>query len=100
MNYQLVSIATILRDYIDVAEDVGYLNDEHEKLVDIADGLYNTPNTVTDMTPNYQTIYYKQTPEFWALVFKDINAIDSQVNTHSVHDLLDDYKALMEDEVK
>ena len=91
MNYQLVSIATILRDYI----DAGYRDNGHEQLVDIADSIYNSGTKVDTMTPEYQKIYATQTPEFWALVFKDIKALDSQVSSHNVHDLLDDYKELL-----
>jgi hypothetical protein len=97
MDYQLISIATVLRDYIDVKEDVGYIDDEHKQLVDIADTIWNVGMDVADLAPDYQVVYYKQSPETWVAVFKDMEALATQVSSHNVHDLVDDYRYLVEE---
>jgi hypothetical protein len=88
-------VATVLRDYVDVKNDVGFKDQAHEMLVDIADTLNSTNVKVADMLPEYQTAYNAQTPEFWELVLKDIDALNTQVDSHNVHDLLDDYKYML-----
>lgn len=95
MNYQLISIPVVLRDYVDVKADVEYKSLEHEMLVDIADSLYNVGIPVEAMQEKYQKAYATQTPEFWASVLKDVKSLSYEVSSHDVHDLLDEYKALL-----
>jgi hypothetical protein len=92
MEYQLVSVATVLRDYIEVE----YKSQLQKDLVDIADSLYNAGLSVADFSSDYQVKYYEQTPEFWANTLADIKAIKSQLtNDRHRDDLIADYAEMI-----
>lgn len=95
MNYQAVSIATVLRDYTDVK----YAGEEHRRLVDIADSLFNVGIPVDKWGDNpeydYKELYRRYGDKFWDKVLKDIQAIDSQVDRYNVDDLEDDYAYIL-----
>lgn len=89
--YQLVSMATILRDYL-APEDQSYRDDEHEKLSDIADSLYADVATPDQFKGEYQVLYKKYGPEYFAKVLEDMEAIDGQLTTDAkVDELYADY---------
>lgn len=84
--YDLVSSFVILRDYADV--DDSYVTDEHRDLVDIADSIYNADISVSDMSKKYQDVYKKYGKAYFDKVLKDIRAIDSQIGSSSINDLV------------
>ena len=84
--YDLVSSFVILRDYADV--DDSYVNDEHKDLVDIADSIYNVGISVSDMSKKYQDVYKKYGKAYFDKVLKDIRAIDSQISSSNINDLV------------
>lgn len=84
--YDLVSSFVILRDYADV--DDSYVTDEHRDLVDIADSIYNADISVSDMSKKYQGVYKKYGKAYFDKVLKDIRAIDSQIDSTSINDLV------------
>ena len=90
--YQAVSVATMLRDF----SEVEYISDEHKRLCDIADSLYNLPIPVDkwDDNPeyNYKALYHEYGEEYWQKVLQDMEAIDSQIDPYNRYDLEDDYK--------
>lgn len=92
ISYQLVSEGAILRDYIEPE----YINDEHKRLVDIADSLYNLNIPVEEWGDNpeydYKKLYREYGDEFWKLVIKDMGAIDSQMSDYHRDELIEDYK--------
>ena len=88
--YDLVSMLVILRDWASV-EDGDYINDEHKKLVDIADTLYNVGISVDEMKPEFQKVYKKYGEEFFDKVLDDVSALDTQVTSSNVNDLIADY---------
>ena len=89
--YQLVSMAAMLRDYIDQDDQV-YLDREHEKLTDIADSLYADVVTPDQFKDEYQVLYKQYGPDYFAKVLEDMEAIDSQLTTDDkVNELWDDY---------
>jgi hypothetical protein len=89
--YQLVSMAAMLRDYIDQDDQV-YLDREHEKLTDIADSLYADVVTPDQFKDEYQTLYKQYGPDYFAKVLEDMEAIDSQLTTDDkVDELWYDY---------
>lgn len=89
--YDAVSVATMLRDYT----EVDYVSDEHKRLCDIADSLYNLPIPVDKWEDNpeynYKALYYEYGEEYWQKVLQDMGAIDSQLDTYNAGDLEDDY---------
>lgn len=90
--YDLVSELVILRDYADVSRS--YLTDEHEKLVDISDTLYNMgwfDELVSRIKSNYPDIFEKYGEDFFKKVIDDASAIDSQIRPNNVQDLIDEY---------
>lgn len=91
LPYQAVSVATMLRDYI----EVGYINDEHKRLCDLADTIYHTgmtPERNPEMfRPEYKGLYNRYGKEFFATAYKDMKAIDSQLDAYNADDLEDDY---------
>lgn len=91
LPYQAVSVATMLRDYIEVE----YINDEHKRLCDCADSVYNAgiPREMWNDNPDYdyKGLYDRYGKEFWAEVFKDMDAIDTQLDSYNADDLEDDY---------
>lgn len=93
--YQAVSIGAILRDY----EKPQYASEEHKRLVDIADSLYNINIPVSEWGDNpefnYKDLYYSYDQEFWDLVLRDMGAIDSQISDHNIDDLREEYKELL-----
>ncbi len=90
--YQLVSMITILRDYLPY-EYQEYRDDEHEKLSDIADSLYADIATPDQFKGEYQTLYKKYGPDYFAKVLEDMSAIDSQLTTdEKVDELYADYE--------
>ena len=97
IKYQLVSEGAILRDYIDVE----YLSDEHKRLVDIADSLYNINIPVEQWGDNpefdYKKLYKEYGEEYWKLVLKDMSAIDSQLTSEYHRDeLIGEYEYQLE----
>lgn len=98
ISYQLVSMGAILRDYISPK----YINEEHEKLCDIADSLYNINIPVEEWRDNpeydYKGLYKKYSAEFWELVLKDMSAIDSQlVGDRQRDELIEDYEYMVKE---
>lgn len=95
--YDAVSVATMLRDYISPE----YVSDEHKRLCDIADSLYNLPIPVDKWNDNpefnYKALYYEYGEEYWHKVLQDMGAIDSQLDTYNVDDLIDDYQYIKQE---
>lgn len=89
--YELVSTLTVLRDYADV--DDAYVSDEHKKLVDIADSIYNADIDPESMYDEYKSLYKKYGKSYFDKVLKDIRAIDSQISSSNVRDLADEYES-------
>ena len=87
--YDLVSELVILRDYADVSGS--YLTDEHEKLVDIADTLYNANIPADKLLPEFKAVYDLYGEDYFNLVLDDASAIDSQIRPNNVQDLIDEY---------
>lgn len=87
--YDLVSELVILRDYADVSGS--YLTDEHEKLVDIADTLYNAGIPADKLLPEFKDVYDRYGEDYFDLVLDDARAIDSQIRSNNVQDLIDEY---------
>lgn len=87
--YDLVSALVILRDYADVSGS--YVNDEHEKLVDIADTLYNVGIPADKLLPEFKAIYDLYGEDYFDRVLNDASAIDSQIHPNNVQDLIDEY---------
>lgn len=96
IDYQAVSIAVVLRDYID---DLQYINEEHRRLADIADTLYNAGISVENWNDNpeynYKALYAKYSKDYWDKVLKDISALDSQIDAYNAEDLELDYKYML-----
>lgn len=88
--YDLVSMLVALRDWVSI-DDTDYINDEHRKLVDVADSLYNVGISVNEMSPEYQEVYNKYGKDFFDLVLDDVAALDSQLTSNNVNDLIADY---------
>lgn len=89
--YQIVSMAAILRDHIDLV-DKAYKDDTHKKLTDIADSLYNVGLDPADMYPEYSQLYARMGKEYFDKVLDDMYAIDSQLTSDDkVQELVDDY---------
>ena len=87
--YQLVSMAAVMRDYSD---PVSYFDDEHEKLTDIADFLYNVGDGPERLLPEYKELYDQYGPDYFAKVIHDMEALDSQVTSTAKEDeLSEDY---------
>jgi len=87
-RYDVVSMPTILRDYI----DPDYIDDEHKDLVDIADCLYNNGWQMKDcFYPEAKALFDRYGEDFWHLVLKDAEAIDGQLDGHDPDDLILDY---------
>lgn len=91
LPYNAVSVATMLRDFT----EVDYIDDEHKRLCDIADSLYNLPIPVDKWEDNpefnYKALYYEYGEEYWQKVLQDMSAIDSQLDPYNRYDLEDDY---------
>ena len=92
IKYQLVSEAVVLRDY----QAPKYLNEEHEKLVDIADTLYNVGGA-NILAPTYKALYDKHGVEYWDKVMADIKAINSQIDHYNVGELAEEYQEMLEE---
>ena len=89
--YQLVSMAVILRDYVD-EEVLKYQNKEHELLTDIADSIYNVYTDPESMKDEYRDLYHKYGEDYFNLVIDDAHAIDSQCTSDDkVYELAEDY---------
>ena len=89
--YQIVSMAAILRDHMDLV-DKAYKDATHKKLTDIADSLYNVGLDPTDMFPEYSQLYARMGKEYFDKVLDDMYAIDSQLTSDDkVQELVDDY---------
>lgn len=89
--YDLVSMLVALRDYADVSD--AYVNDEHGKLVDIADSLYNVGRDVIEkMKPEFKKVYEKYGKDYFDEVLDDVSALDSQLTRNNVNDLIADYE--------
>lgn len=88
--YQIVSMAAILRDYIKPE----YVGKFHEKLVDIADSIYNVGSSIIDdFLPEYKEIYDRFGKDYFDLVLKDMRALDGQITSDAkVEELLADYE--------
>lgn len=88
--YDLVSMLVIIRDFRDT--DSAYVSDEHKKLVDIADAIYNNGSEIINyMDDSYKALYNKYGKKYFDSVLKDAEALDSQVSPSNINDLLDDY---------
>ena len=87
--YDLVSSLVILRDWGDIGD--AYINDEHKALVDIADTLYNAGISPDEMSKEYKAVYDKYGKKFFDMVIDDASAIDSQISSSNVNDLVDEY---------
>lgn len=91
LPYQAVSVATMLRDFTEVE----YINDEHKMLCDCADTVYNAGISRENWNDNpdydYKGLYDRYGKEFWQMVFKDMGAIDTQLDSYNADDLEDDY---------
>lgn len=88
--YDLVSMLVVIRDFRDT--DSAYVSDEHKKLVDIADAIYNNGSGIINyMDDDYKALYNKYGKKYFDLVLKDAEALDSQVSPSNINDLLDDY---------
>ena len=94
IDYTLVSMGAILRDYIEVQ----YKNKEHQMLCDIADYFYNATisrnpeKEYVNLLPEYQDLYIKYGADFFDKVLDDMYAIDSQVtNSNKARELEADY---------
>ena len=89
--YDLVSMLVALRDYADVSD--AYVSDEHGKLVDIADSLYNVGEEVIEtMKPEFKKVYEKYGKDYFDTVLVDVSALDSQLTRNNVNDLIADYE--------
>lgn len=89
-RYDTVSMATILRDYIDVK----YIDDEHENLVDIADCIYNNGwGMVNHLIPEAKKLFDKYGEQYFKDVLEDASAIDSQLDgrRNELENLMLDY---------
>ena len=92
VEYQLVSMGAIIRDY----REPRYKNEEHKRLCDIADSLYNINIPVEEWGDNpefnYKQLYKQYGEEFWTLVIKDMSAIDSQLYRQGqIEELIEEY---------
>lgn len=88
--YTLVSMAAILRDYVDMSD--AYKNTEHKRLVDIADSLYNVGMDPDEFLPAYKELYFQYGKPYFDQVLDDMYALDSQLTSDvKVQELLDDY---------
>lgn len=92
--YQLVSMAAILRDYIDPE----YANQEHRYLTGIADYLYNAtisrnPGKESEnLLPEYKAVYDKYGRDYFEKVLDDMYAIDGQLTGEGKErELFEDY---------
>ncbi len=92
--YQLVSMAAILRDYIDPE----YANQEHRYLTGIADYLYNAtisrnPDKESEnLLPEYKAVYDKYGRDYFEKVLDDMYAIDGQLTGKGKErELFEDY---------
>ena len=87
--YQIVSMAAILRDYVEPK----YVGKYHKLLVDVADSLYNVGRSIAnDFLPEYKEVYDRMGAEYWDKVLDDMYAIDGQLTTQAkVDELLADY---------
>lgn len=90
MKYQLISMAVVLRDYIEVS----YIDDDQKMLVDIADGLFNAGTPIEAMNIEARIAYDSKPKAFWTLVEADFKALDSQICSYNVKDLIADYEDL------
>ena len=84
--YDLVSSLVVLRDYADTSD--AYVNDEHKMLVDIADFLYNVDFEPDSLKKEAKEVYDKYGKTYFNKVIKDIEAIDSQISSSNVNDLI------------
>ena len=96
--YQLVSMATMLRDFFALSSD-DYLNKEHLMLTDIADYLYNSADGAfsdhpeDNLLPEFKVIFDNYGADYFKQVLDDMSAIDSQVTSTAKEDeLYDDYQ--------
>lgn len=93
VEYVLVSVGAILRDYTEVK----YASTEHKMLCDIADTLYNIGMSVYGtLDKEYEELAERYGREFWELVLKDMHAVDSQIDGH-VAELIEDYEYLLKE---
>lgn len=92
LPYQLISMAAMLRDYID-PEEMVYLDREHEKLTDIADSLYAAVVTPDQFKDEYKKLYDDMGADYFDKVLDDMRAIDSQLTSDDkVDELWYDYE--------
>ena len=77
-SVESVSERTMLRDYGD-SERYPYLDEEHEKLCDIADSLYNADIGPEQFKAEYKELYEKYGKDFFDKVVEDMAGIDSQI---------------------
>ena len=87
--YQLVSMAAILRDY----GDPEYISDIHEKLVDIADSIYNVGDDVIDrLKDEYKKLYDQCGADYFDKIIEDMESLDGQLTSDDkIDELIEDY---------
>lgn len=90
--YQLVSIPAVLRDWTD---GLIYHNEKHLGLVNIADTLYNADVPATMLKAEYQQLHNEYSQDFWHLVLEDMHALDSQLTSQNVGQLIEDYNEML-----
>lgn len=96
IDYRLISEAVILRDH--TAGDLKYKNDEHRRLTDIADTLYNAGISADCLNDDYKALYNEYGEAYFSKILKDARAIDSQIYAPGdAQELFMEYEALLED---
>lgn len=75
----LVAKGTMLRDYIDMEGE--YMSDEHHKLCDIADSLYNADIGPEQFKEEYKELYEKYGKEYFDKVLEEMGDIDYNTRT-------------------
>ena len=91
INYTLVSMAAMLRDYGDPV----YINETHEKLTNLADGLYHAGFTIEEyaqfLKDEYKPIFNEYGKDYFEKVIEDMAAIDTQLTHSNLDEFITDY---------
>lgn len=97
VSTDLVSQGTMLRDHIDMQGE--YVSDEHEKLCDIADSLYNAGIGPEQFKAEYKELYEKYGKEYFDEVIEKMGSIDDSTRTTAeASKLLEEYQKLAQGE--
>ena len=92
-----VAMGTMLRDHIDMSKE--YKDEEHRKLCDIADSLYNADIGPEHFKPEYKELYDKYGKEYFDKVLDKMASIDRATDTtEQASKLLADYKKTISSE--